>query len=107
MLLGQPSPERLAWIKPFTEVKDTSFDARGLPSAGSPTAQLNVAANCLDRHLGARAEQTAILWEPRRPERGRAQISYRELHERRLPVRERAQARSTSRKATASRSTCR
>ena len=42
--------------------------------------QLNVAYNCIDRHLGARAEQTAILWEGDDPADSQA-ISYRQLHE--------------------------
>ena len=43
--------------------------------------ELNVAANCLDRHLAKRPEQTAILWEPDDPNDSTRLISYRELHE--------------------------
>jgi acetyl-CoA synthetase len=56
--------ERLTWIKPFTKVKDTSFDAKDLHVRWFADGQLNVSANCLDRHLHKRADQTAILWEP-------------------------------------------
>lgn len=43
--------------------------------------KLNVTENCLDRHLPARANQTAILWEPNNPQEPTRKISYRELHE--------------------------
>jgi acetyl-CoA synthetase len=73
--------ERLTWSKPFTQVKDTSFDARDLHVRWFADGELNVAANCLDRHLAKRADQTAILWEPDDPNGEPRLISYRELHE--------------------------
>jgi acetyl-CoA synthetase len=73
--------DRLEWIAPFTEVKDTSFDAQNLHVRWFADGRLNVAANCLDRHLVARAEQTAILWEPDDPNEAGRKISYRELHD--------------------------
>ena len=51
--------ERLDWIKPFTKVKDTSFDVNDLHVRWFADGQLNVSANCLDRHLMKRADQTA------------------------------------------------
>ncbi|HUO66992.1 MAG TPA: acetate--CoA ligase [Gammaproteobacteria bacterium] len=73
--------DRLDWIAPFSEVKDTSFDASNLHVRWFADGKLNVAANCLDRHLAKRAEQTAILWEPDDPNEPGRKISYRELHE--------------------------
>jgi acetyl-CoA synthetase len=73
--------ERLDWIKPFTQVKDTSFDVKDLHVRWFADGQLNAAANCLDRHLAKRAEQTAILWEPDDPTEDVRTISYRTLHE--------------------------
>jgi acetyl-CoA synthetase len=73
--------ERLDWIKPFTQVKDTSFDVRDLHVRWFADGQLNASANCLDRHLAKRAEQTAILWEPDDPSEDVRTISYRSLHE--------------------------
>jgi acetyl-CoA synthetase len=73
--------ERLDWTKPFKEVKDTSFDADDLHIRWFADGELNAAANCLDRHLSKRAEQTAILWEPDDPNEDVRTISYRELHE--------------------------
>ena len=71
---------RLDWIKPFTEVKDVSYEAADLHIRWFADGELNVAANCLDRHLETRGEQTAILWEGDAPGDD-ARISYRELHE--------------------------
>jgi acetyl-CoA synthetase len=70
---------RLAWIKPYTKVKNASFegDAR---IAWYEDGTLNACYNCVDRHLPQRAEQTAILWEGDNPGEDR-RISYRELHE--------------------------
>jgi acetyl-CoA synthetase len=73
--------ERLDWIKPFKQVKDTSFAAHDLHVRWFADGQLNASANCLDRHLSKRAEQTAILWEPDDPNEEVRTISYRELHE--------------------------
>ncbi len=73
--------DRLDWLTPFSQVKDTSFDAKDLHVRWFADGKLNVAANCLDRHLAKRAEQTAILWEPDDPNEAGRKISYRELHE--------------------------
>ena len=72
---------RLDWIKPFTEIKDVSYDAADLHIRWFGDGELNVAANCLDRHLETRGDQTAILWEGDDPAED-DRISYRDLHER-------------------------
>src|SRR5437016_4512520 len=71
---------RIDWIKPFTKVKDVSYDAKDLHIRWFEDGTLNVCANCIDRHLPQRAEQTAILWEGDDPKDSRA-ITYREAHE--------------------------
>jgi acetyl-CoA synthetase len=71
----------LEWLKPFTKVKDVSYDASDLHIRWFEDGALNVAANCLDRHLEARGDQTAILWEGDDPKVD-AKITYRELYER-------------------------
>ena len=71
---------RLDWIKPYTKVKDVSFHADDLHIRWFHDGQLNLSANCLDRHLATRGDKTAILWEGDDPSESRA-ISYRELHE--------------------------
>jgi len=72
--------QRLDWIRPFSKVRDVSFDADDLHIRWFEDGQLNLSANCLDRHLAARGDKTAILWEGDDPAESRA-ISYRELHE--------------------------
>ena len=69
--------KRLDWIKPFTEVKDVSYDAEDLRIRWFGDGELNVSANCLDRHLETRGDQTAIIWEGDDPGED-ARISYRE-----------------------------
>jgi len=60
--------ERLDWIKPFTEVKDVSFHEKDFQIRWFADGVLNVSVNCLDRHLPARADQIAIIWEGDDPE---------------------------------------
>jgi acetyl-CoA synthetase len=72
--------KRLDWIRPFTEVKDVSFDARDLHIRWFGDGALNASANCIDRHLATRGDQTAIIWEGDDPAQSKA-ISYRQLHE--------------------------
>ncbi len=71
--------ERLDWITPYTKVKDVSFDASDFHVRWYEDGELNLAANCLDRHLAARGDKTAIVWEGDDPSESR-RISYRELH---------------------------
>jgi acetyl-CoA synthetase len=70
---------RLDWIKPFTKVKNSSFDYHSVSIKWFEDGKLNVSANCIDRHLETRGDQTAIIWESDDP--GVAEhISYRQLH---------------------------
>ncbi len=71
--------KRLDWMRPFTRVMNVSFEPDDLSIQWFEDGTLNVSANCLDRHLAARGDQTAILWEGDDPSVSRA-ISYRELH---------------------------
>ncbi len=70
---------RLDWITPFTKVKNASFDPDNLSIKWFEDGALNVSANCIDRHLAARGEQTAIIWEADDPGVSK-HITYRELH---------------------------
>ena len=70
---------RLDWIKPFTQVKDTSFELRNFHIRWFADGTLNVAANCIDRHLKTRGQQAAIIWEGDDPKESR-HITYAELH---------------------------
>jgi acetyl-CoA synthetase len=71
---------RLDWIKPYTRVKNTSFAPGAIDIRWFEDGTLNVCANCVDRHLATRGEQTAIIWEPDDPATPAKHISYRELH---------------------------
>ena len=54
--------QRLDWTQPYSQVKDVSFAPDNLHIRWYADGQLNVAANCLDRHLATRADKTAIIW---------------------------------------------
>jgi acetyl-CoA synthetase len=72
---------RLDWIKPYTKVKNTSFAMGNVSIKWFEDGHLNVSANCIDRHMLTRADQTAIIWEPDDPKTPAKHISYRELLE--------------------------
>ena len=71
--------KRLDWITPYEKVRDISFAAADLHIRWYEDGTLNVAANCVDRHLATRGDKTAIIWEGDDPAQSR-RISYRELH---------------------------
>ena len=70
--------KRIDWFKPFTKVKNTSFDAHKVSIKWFEDGVTNVAYNCIDRHLPKRAKQTAIIWEGDNPNESR-HITYAEL----------------------------
>ena len=69
----------LTWQKPWTQV--TKSDLRKGEVAWFVDGKLNVSVNCIDRHLPARANQTAIIWEGDDPSEDQF-ITYQELHDR-------------------------
>ena len=73
--------QRIDWIKPFSTVKDIDFTLGQVKINWFADGALNVSANCVDRHLETRGDQTAIIWEPDDPKDEALHISYRELHE--------------------------
>jgi len=72
--------KRIDWIKPYTKVNDVSFNG-DVQIKWYEDGTLNVAANCLDRHLEKRGDQTAIIWEGDDPNEAE-HITYRDLHQR-------------------------
>src|SRR5262245_36525600 len=70
---------RLDWIKPYTKVKNTSYDPHNVSIRWFEDGTLNVSANCVDRHVAKRGDQTAIIWEGDDPSESK-KITYRELH---------------------------
>jgi acetyl-CoA synthetase len=73
--------QRIDWIKPFTKVKNTSFEYPEVSIKWFEDGTLNVSANCIDRHLEKRGDQTAIIWEADGPDTPAQHITYRELHD--------------------------
>lgn len=71
--------KRLTWIKPYTTVKNTSYEPGNVSIKWYEDGFLNVCANCVDRHLETKADQTAIIFEGDEPTDSLA-ITYRELH---------------------------
>ncbi|BDY16459.1 hypothetical protein Sulfitobl28_24290 [Sulfitobacter pontiacus] len=72
--------QRIDWMKPFTKVKDVDFTFGQVKINWFADGALNVSANCIDRHLETRGDQTAIIWEPDSPDEDAQHISYRALH---------------------------
>jgi acetyl-CoA synthetase len=72
---------RINWIKPFSKVKDVSWDRKDVYIRWFEDGTLNACYNCVDRHLKERGEQTAIIWEGDDPARD-LHITYNELHKR-------------------------
>ncbi|MGJ7460338.1 acetate--CoA ligase [Halomonas sp. MA07-2] len=71
--------KRIDWIKAPTKIKHTSFDTHNVDIRWFEDGTLNASANCLDRHLEQRGDQTAIIWEGDDPNDSK-HITYRELH---------------------------
>ena len=71
--------KRIHWFKPYTKVKNTSFDPHNVSIKWFEDGTTNVSYNCLDRHLEKRGNQTAIIWEGDDPAHDK-KITYRELH---------------------------
>ena len=69
----------LDWIKPYRTVKNTSFAPGNVSIRWYEDGTLNLAANCLDRHLQTRGDHPAIIWEGDDPNESKT-LTYRQLH---------------------------
>ncbi len=72
--------KRIDWIKPFTNVKDVNYNFGEVSIKWFDDGTLNVSANCIDRHLETRGDQTAIIFEPDDPNEDAQHITYSDLH---------------------------
>ncbi|WP_028671375.1 acetate--CoA ligase [Saccharospirillum impatiens] len=72
--------QRLDWFKPYTQVRDVSFDKNNLHIKWFHDGTLNVAYNCIDRHLATKGDQTAIIFEGDELTDEKTEITYRQLH---------------------------
>lgn len=70
---------RLDWMTPPAKIKDVSFDKADFRIRWFDDGVLNVAWNCVDRHLDERGDETAIIWEGDEPDQSGG-LTYRELH---------------------------
>ena len=73
--------KRLTWSKPYTQVKDVSWDKDDLHVKWFADGELNVSYNCIDRHLEHNANKVAIIWEGDDPNDSEV-ITYAQLHRR-------------------------
>ena len=71
--------KRLDWTTPYTSVKNTTFEYPDVSIEWFADGELNVCANCVDRHLEKKGDQVAIIWEGDEPDSD-ARITYKELH---------------------------
>ena len=71
--------KRIDWIKPFSKIKNTSYDPSNVSIKWFEDGTLNVCHNCVDRHLAKRGDQTAILWEGDDPKDDK-KLTYKQLH---------------------------
>ena len=70
---------RIDWITRPTKIRNVDFAYPDVSIKWFEDGELNVSANCIDRHLATRGDETAILWEADEP--GNAQhVSYKQLH---------------------------
>lgn len=67
------------WIRPFTKVKNTTFELPDVSIKWFEDGTTNVAMNCIDRHLASRADQIAIIWESDDPDQSK-HITYKQLY---------------------------
>ena len=72
--------ELLAWRSQWHTTKDTSFDPKNVNIRWFDGGTLNVAENCIDRHLATRGDKPAIIWEPDSPHDPKRILTYSDLH---------------------------
>ena len=73
--------KRLDWMTPYTKVKNTTFEYPEISVTWYEDGVLNVSANCIDRHLATRGNETAIIFEGDEHDVSE-RITYTQLHER-------------------------
>ena len=72
--------KRLDWMRQPRTAGDWSFAEDDFRIRWFADGQLNVAANCIDRHLAEQGDRVAILWEPDDPADAPRSYTYRQLH---------------------------
>ena len=72
--------KRIDWTRPYTKVKNTLYSKENVSIKWYEDGTLNACVNCVDRHVDARGDDIAIIWEGDEPDQA-AKITYRQLHE--------------------------
>ena len=72
--------QNISWIKPYSIVKNSSFQKENVHIKWYEDGTLNACVNCVDRHLESRGEQTAIIFEGDEPDVSK-NITYNQLYE--------------------------
>ena len=72
--------QRIDWMKPYSKVKNATFERGKVDIRWFEDGTLNASVNCLDRHLEKHGDDTAIVFEGDEPDVSR-HVTYRELHE--------------------------
>jgi acetyl-CoA synthetase len=71
--------KRIAWMKAPTKIKNTNFNG-DVSIKWFEDGTLNASVSCLDRHLAASGDRTAIIWESDDPNVSE-HVTYKQLHE--------------------------
>ncbi|HTG67347.1 MAG TPA: acetate--CoA ligase [Flavobacterium sp.] len=77
---GKIAEENFTWYQPWDKVVDFNMAEANVQWFSG--AKVNIAKNCIDRHLNKRGDKTAIIFEPNNPDEEALHISYNELHQR-------------------------
>ena len=73
--------KRLDWLTFPSKTDESSFNEADFGVKWFADGVLNVSANCIDRHLAERGNQTAIIWEPDSPDAEPRRYTYAQVHE--------------------------
>ncbi|MFK7874325.1 MAG: acetate--CoA ligase [Paracoccaceae bacterium] len=72
--------KRIDWMTPPTKISNVNYTLGDVSIKWYEDGVLNVSANCIDRHLATRGDQTAIIWEQDDPNAPAEHITYNDLH---------------------------
>ena len=72
---GEQAKENLDWVEPFSSVHNNEF----VDSKWFEGGKINIAYNCIDRHLKTHSDKTALIWEGDDPNQS-SEINYADLH---------------------------
>ena len=71
--------QEFTWKKPWTKTLEWNFEEPSIK--WFIDGKLNITENCIDRHLPAKADKTAFIWEPNDIDTNHRIITYQNLHD--------------------------